>query len=215
MARIQVRLGGYGPEMVAAVRDAATRTGTDDPEVHAMLASVYEKRSMPKEALAEINAAIKLDPQANYYFIAAKLLMGQKEYTEAERMLDLAIAANPNRSHFFIAKGEVRMTLGDDPGALKMFEKAESLNPEDHDAYLDQGIALDSMKEYGRAVEKIRQAVRLRPDIPELRYFLAVAYIDNSQSALAETELRKALELKPGYREALDLLKNMPAARPR
>ena len=205
-ARVQANSCDCGPETEKSVREAAKRLGTDEPEMHSMLADVYDKGKKPVEALREIRAAIKLDPQAQYYYHAALILRELKDYDEEDRMLDAAIKANPNRECFFLTKGELLMEQGDDTDALKLFEHAEKLDPEDQDAYLDEGIALDSMKQFGPAVVKVRKAVELRPDIPDLHYFLAVALLDNGQKAEANAELKEALRLKPGYKEAQGLL---------
>jgi len=206
LARVHVRFSDFGPDTERAVREASARIGPDDFEMHEFMAYVYSERGMPDDALREMMEAIRLNPGwAQYYYKAAVILSRLKRHEEAGAMLDRAIAANPVNDKYRMLMGDTLMEVGDDNAALKEYAEAAHLNPANHDAFLLQGIILDSQRRYDEAIEMIRHAVGLRPDIPDLHYFLAVAYLDAGLQGKAREELDEAVRLRPGYREAVEL----------
>jgi len=208
-ARMQEYFGTDEADKDRAVARAADKLGPDDSEMHALLARRYAAKGMHEKALSEITVALRTTRIDEYYDLAGMMLYKLKRLDEAEKMFDEAVRLNPGDSEAYMDKGEVRMELGDDEGALRLFEKAAYLDPQNHDAYLEQGIILDSRKQFGPAIEKVRKAVELDPASPDLRYFLAVAYMDGGKPEKARKELEEALRLRPGFKDASALLQKI------
>ena len=91
--------------------------------------------------------------------------------------------------------GVLRRT-GPPPKGLKV-EKA----PDYHVHWLE-GLGLFYMGQYVRAIAKLTKAVRLEPRRPEIRLFLAKAYLAAGLRGHAEVELRRVARKFPGTREA-------------
>ncbi|HEX9860922.1 MAG TPA: tetratricopeptide repeat protein [Nitrospirota bacterium] len=214
MANMRLRFFDFGPETEKAIDEAYKKFGGDDPEMMYMRAYSYLQNDRPGDALREIMALIDRYPASgrDYYFAASALAV-MKRYDESMRMLDTAIEMNPNKDTYQMLKGRVLMEAGDDDNALKVFEQVSRLNPENYDSFLMQGIILDSKKQFGPAIEKVRHAVELKPDMPDLHYFLAVAYLDAGEPGQARGELEKAVALRPDYREASELLERLRQGR--
>jgi len=209
LAGLSSELGDYGPEPEAALVRAKS-LDPSMPETYYMLAGIYMRRSEPDRALDEVAGAIRLKPAPEYYYLAGQALEKLGRYGEAVSMLDRALEMTPGNDAYHAFKGRLLMEAGDDDSALSSYEKAGRLNPGNYDSFLMQGIILDSKRQFGPAIENIRKAVSLRPDIPDLHYFLAVAYLDAGDPGQAKEELEKAVALRPDYREAVELLGDMP-----
>jgi len=206
LARVYVRFPDFGTDTEKAVSEAYARIGPGDFEMHEFMAYVYTERGMLEDALREMKEAIRLNPGwAEYYYKAAVILSRMNRYEEAGAMLDRAIGANPVNDKYRMLMGDMLMETGDDNAALEEYAEAARLDPANHDAFLLQGIILDSQRRFNEAIDMIRHAVVLRPDIPDLHYFLAVAYMDAGMTEPAKEELDEALRLRPGYREAVEL----------
>jgi tetratricopeptide (TPR) repeat protein len=181
----------------------------EGPEGYYLLSMLYYSRQKPEEALRFVEAAIKIRPESASCQLAGKILFSLKRYTQAEMYTDKALKMNPLNAPACLVKANIRLVGGDDATAWEYFDKAIRLDPglpDIQEAYLGQAIILNSQKKFAEAVDRLKEAVRMKPDSPEMRYFLAVALIDAGRPQDARAELETALALKPGYGEAARLL---------
>lgn len=87
--------------------------------------------------------------------------------------------------------------------ALKEFEKATRLYPENHQAWYAMGIVNDQQKNYKEAAEALAQAVKYFDKDAMYHYKLGKALFESWQDGsggsleLAQTHLEKAVELNP------------------
>src|SRR5271167_1050390 len=83
-----------------------------------------------------LNEAIKLDPSAARPKIQlARLLTGTKP-AEADKLIDEAIAANPRSAEALQVKGEMLSNRGDQEGAMRLFDQALKIDPNNISAHL-------------------------------------------------------------------------------
>jgi tetratricopeptide (TPR) repeat protein len=187
LAGINIDLGEFGPEPEAALLKAKSLDPAD-PQIFYMLAKIYDKRSQPEKALAEITSAIKIKPEAFYYNFAGLILKKLKRYPEAAAMFDEAIRIKPAMSYYYVNMGNLLVESGNDKSAMIFFEKAAMLDPSNQDAYLGQGLVLNSQRKFDEAVVKLRKAVDLKPSSADLHYFLGVALKDAGRIEEAQIE---------------------------
>lgn len=211
-ARIRFRFCGDSPETRHAILEAIKRVGPDF-ELHAMLAGLYSNLDMPDKALIEIRQAIKMFPQNYYYNFEAMLLLEMGNLKEAEDAVDEALRLNDREQVFHITKGNILMAAGDYQGALRQFEVAAWLNPDNPAARVGEGAALDAGNDFGQAVEKIKEAINIVPGEPDYHLFLVAAYLDGGMPDQAAGELDVLLRIKPGSEEADNLLKSYGTGR--
>lgn len=131
-----------------------------------------------------------------------------REMAKAEKALREGVSLAPRSpvtlnalGYFYADEG---MKLKEAEGLIR---RALAAAPQD-------GMIIDSLGwvqykrgDYPAAVETLREAVRLSPNEPEIRYHLAAAYAKRGLRAEASVEARKSLALNPDMPEARALLK--------
>ncbi|MBT0664549.1 tetratricopeptide repeat protein [Geobacter pelophilus] len=75
----------------------------------------------------------------------------------------------------------------------------------DYQSFYQAGIAKNKAGNFAEAIKLYSEAIRLKPDSPELFFVRGRAYKQNDQLELAYKDLSKSIELRPAYPEALNL----------
>lgn len=155
----------------------ALKTDYQNPVIHLNLAISYLKKNNSPEAIKELNLAVRLDP----------------ELVEPHAMLALLYSAQ-NQSE--LAAKEYEFAL----------KNASKLQPKNTEIYKSLGAIYLQQKNF-EAAKNIYQAILdLTPDDAEAHFYLANAHFELSKKEEAIKGLKKALELKSDYPEALNYL---------
>ena len=102
-----------------------------------------------------------------------------------------------------VLKGHCYQEEGKYVAALQAYEEAEKLAPEWSMPKAYQGAALINLGHNKRAERKVKEALKIDPDLPEGHYYLGnVAYFDFRPN-VAIRHYNRALELNSAYRNAL------------
>jgi protein O-mannosyl-transferase len=209
LANASIVLNDFGPKTLEAALESA-RIAPDNPYTHYLVAQIYTHESKPEQALKEVMASLDINPDdADTLNLAANILHMLHRDKEAEKLLDKAFSIGPVNSEFYLNKGYILIALGETEEALSVFESASKIYPEEPQLFKMQGMVLGSMRRYEEAVKKLRLAEEISDDDPEIYYLLGVAYFGEGDADAAAAELKKALKLKPGYKQALDLLQKV------
>jgi Tfp pilus assembly protein PilF len=91
--------------------------------------------------------------------------------------------------------------------AMEHLETATTRFPEDYQGFTYLGVAYAQKGLYNRAVGAFQAAVRLRSDLPSIRYNLGLAYQADGFPDKAGEEFEEALRLDPSYQKAEQALK--------
>ncbi len=78
----------------------------------------------------------------------------------------------------------------------------ENSNPGDANAHYFRGNAMLNKDDLDGAIAEYREAIRLKPDLPEAHYNLGRALVRKMDFDAGIAELREAIRLKPNYAEA-------------
>jgi tetratricopeptide (TPR) repeat protein len=81
--------------------------------------------------------------------------------------------------------------------AIKAYDKAIRLDPNDAAAWYNKGLALSDQGKYDEALKAYDEAIRLNPDFAKAWYAKGAALEAQSNTAAANAALAKAKEL--GY----------------
>ncbi|HLB25513.1 MAG TPA: tetratricopeptide repeat protein [Nitrospirota bacterium] len=201
--------GDYGPRTEALARKAL-ELDPEDHWAHYAMAHIYDHRGMTEEALRELDLSLAEKPDfSDAYNLRGTMLYRQGKYEEAERMFDLALKYNQESAANNANKGLVLMTRGDWETAFSFFQRAIELDPDNFEAHLQSGVILGSKERYDEALGHLRRAAGLKNSDPTAHYYLAAALYATGRLEEAEMELATALELRPDYAEASDLLKKL------
>ena len=81
--------------------------------------------------------------------------------------------------------------------ALKIFNEAVELNPNDYQGYYGRGTVYDDLKQYETALQDLNRAIELNPNVANAYYNRSVAhrYLKNYEQAISDCN--KAVELNP------------------
>ena len=108
------------------------------PQVHLILANVYQQRREHARAIESVERAIALDPNyADAYASRADILNTMGEPVAAVESLEQAVRLNPRFSFAYLnVKGEANFLLGRYQEAIEAFQEALERNPNNPSARL-------------------------------------------------------------------------------
>ena len=183
-------------------------------------------KSLEAQARADAEHALRLAPDLS----AAHLALGYSDYwgrndfKAAEKEFSAAVALRPGDANALAARGYVERRQGRFESAIRFLRKALTLDPRNPDRAWGLGQTYMAVNRYADAKRSFRRALALDPDniIAKIGYADALLYDSgNITHALAEVRGEAPLLLlqqvdflryQGKYREALALLKRVPAA---
>jgi Flp pilus assembly protein TadD len=164
-------------------------------------------RAKYNDAVTSFCRAVDLAPAdpRPYQFLGEIYGVAPELGPEVTQRLSRFVAAQPRNAlaHLYYAlslwKGE---RTDSEPDVLRRVEallrRAVTLDPKLARGFLELGILLSDEERYQEAVQPLRRATQLQPDVAQAHYRLAQAYRRTGQKALAETELDVFEKLKAG-----------------
>lgn len=93
--------------------------------------------------------------------------------------------------------GAAKWNSGDHVGAERQWREALRISPENVVAMGDLALAMQEQKRYTEAIDLLKRAVELKPRYAAAHMALGDVYAEIGETALAEAELRKAVEFYP------------------
>lgn len=126
----------------------------------------------------------------------------QKDWVEAFKAFNQALAISPRYGDAYIAIGDAYMSMGRYAESFKAYRQAISVAPSNPDAHYSLGAAYNYMAQYGDTFKYFIQAIHLDPDFAEAHYGIGYAYLKLENFRDALVYLRRAARLKPDYSEA-------------
>src|SRR5258708_10581053 len=166
-------------------------------------ANLFLQAKRYQEALANINQAIRLDPDDASNYNGKGLVFSElKRYEEALPAFEQAIQLNPYFTNAYMNKGFALYNLKRYEEALPTFERAIQLEPANAIAYNLKGLVLNNLIRYQEALAAYEQAIRLDPNF-------AVAY---SNKGLSLMKLQRHEEALAAFEQAIRLNPNLAVA---
>ena len=149
--------------------------------------------------------AVALHPDAKEVWnIRGVLLRMLRRHPEAKAALEQALRVDPAFSGALVNLGNVRLDLGDGPGAFDAFSRLLALDPVGAMPRALLGRALLRLGRADEAVSRFREAVTIKPDYVEAWLSIVSALNDLGQPALAEQALADGLRANPDQRNLLE-----------
>jgi putative PEP-CTERM system TPR-repeat lipoprotein len=142
------------------------------------------------------NEAIKLDPSAVGPKIQlAQLLIGTKA-AEADKLINQAIAANPQSVDALRVKGEMVNGRGDHEGAVRLFDDALKIDPKNITAHLSRANANIALGKYKAADEDIDPILKAFPNQFSANYLRGLELAKQERYAEADRIFDR---INPGF----------------
>ncbi|GAB5602392.1 tetratricopeptide repeat protein [Thermus sp. FJN-A] len=183
----------------------------DTPEVRGALAELYLAAGRLDEALEQYARALQLAPKEadlRVRYASALLLKGRAE--EAARVLEEGHRQRPLDAEGWYTLGQAYLALGRSKEAGVALENAVALAPLRFPAaYYFLGQVYMALGDWQKAKSRFTVAVRLEPKRAEYRYGLCLANEKLGDKEGARYQCQEALKLKPGYKEAEEVLRRL------
>lgn len=183
----------------------------DTPEVRMALAELYLGAGRLDEALEQYAKALPLSPKnadLRVRYASALLLKGKAE--EAVRVLEEGHRLKPLDAEGWYTLGQAYLSLGRAKEAGVALENAIALAPLRFPAaYFYLGQIYMALGDWQKAKSRLTVAVRLEPKKPEYRYQLCLTNERLGDKEGARYQCQEALKLRPGYKEAEEVLRRL------
>lgn len=178
----------YGRAIAAAPKDATFR-------VQRALAL---RSDQPAAALADIDAALKLDPKSTYALNTLGLIHNDaEEYDEAIAAFDKALAIDPEYEAVYYNRGNAYASQGRQDRAIRDYNASLRLSPRDPDTLSAKGEAYRQIDDYPRAIEEFDAAISGNPELALAYWRRAEAHEALGDLQAAKSDRDRALELNP------------------
>jgi tetratricopeptide (TPR) repeat protein len=128
-------------------------------------------------------------------------------WQNAETLWTDTIQKYPDTAPPYSGRGLIKVSRGDLAGAVADYSRAIEVNSTYRDAYINRAIAYVKMHEYEKSIADRRRAIELDPRNPGtyLEYgYMGEAFQRLNQNDSAYAYFDRALELNPGYSDALN-----------
>ena len=179
----------------------------DQPELHVVIGRAFRVAGRLPEAIDEFKKAIALNPGLARVHdnLALAYLMneGASRLVDAEREFKTELVSNPDEFfanyylgivYIFQRKWELAIV------SLKNASRVQAGNP---DPYFQLGQAFQELEKHDQAIEVLKKAIALNPDLAHNKFQVTTAHYRLAQSLLkvgqaeaAQKELRLSSELK-------------------
>ena len=134
--------------------------------VHYKLSQVYAKMGKEEAADSEMTQAVKLDPELIFQeknFLKAETLVSQRLYKEALPLYQKLVLDYPACVPLLINTANCMVERGLTDQALRLYDNAIALDPENIEALLDEAAVAVQVKDEARATKAVRALMQLEP----------------------------------------------------
>lgn len=189
-----------------AVRELrhAIRRHPNTPDLHYMLAAVYQRLGRFDQAAAELERAVAEDSGHFDAFLMLGNLYGDdlRDHEKAIAMYRRAIAVRPDAPDVHNNLGNAYRFTGRLEEARDEFLKAIELNPNHARARFNLGKVFDQLEQYEQSAEQYLGAIRVDANYPKAHENLGEALARLGRLEEAADHVRAAIQLDPDYARA-------------
>ena len=125
-------------------------------------------------------------------------IYAKQEKTElAMEVFDKAISTCPDYAHTYFDRGSMYLISGEYSKALEDLRRAVKLDPDYPEFNMALGAGLVNLGEYTEAIHYLEKAIALDSFLTPARSYLAIAYMNTEQWALADRQFDWILKNDP------------------
>jgi len=171
------------------------------PDALHCLGLVAHQSGRHEEAIALIGQAIARQSKPSYWYNMGHVHLALKDMPRAEEAFLKTITIEPMHAEALFHIGHLRARCDDVQGAIDFYRRAIVANAEFVDARVNLGLLLNTVGDTAGAIFQLEEALRLRPDDPEIHNNIGIA-----RRGIAPTEaiddFRRVLLLNPEHTDA-------------
>jgi tetratricopeptide (TPR) repeat protein len=168
-------------------------------------------RGERQEALACFRRAVAWDPSSAAIRRDLAVLYGSlNQSREALEQLREAVRLEPRDAEYHYTLALALNDAGDLAQAIAELQETVRLNPRHVDAWRNLGLALAAKEDLTGSLEALVRAESIDPNDPRIPYARATVLVRLNRVPDARAAAARALELRPDYSEARELLQALP-----
>jgi tetratricopeptide (TPR) repeat protein len=182
----------------------------DQPAGMLQLGSFYFDRGENENALGCFQRAVQWDPNSAPFHNALAVawsVMGKK--SEAVEEMKAACRLAPQDAEYRFKLGLALSDTGEVHDAVAALEETVKLDPRFAQAWYNLGLGYSALNEPAVALEKIQMAESLNSESAQYPYARATILAKMGRTQEASVAAKRALEIQPGFEEALVLLRSV------
>ena len=197
-------------EPATQVFSAAIARHPESARLHVGLGIAQYSRGQYEDAVKSFCQAADLAPEdpRPYQFLGEMYGVAPELAREVTARLARFVEAQPRNAlahlHYALSLWKGEPAAAPQAQGMRRVEallrRAVSLDPQLAKGFLELGILLSDQQRYPEAIQQLRRATRLEPDLAAAHYRLAQAYQRTGQKTLAAKELEIFQRLKAGSR---------------
>ena len=168
----------------------------DDLEAYLIIADLYSSQQLLDQALLQYNKILKLyPPYHDLYIKKASILIEQKKYNDALKILDMALTLDASSSTAYVLKSKTLLYLLQFEDSLEASQIALSLDSQNPDAYLIKMNTYYTMRLYIEASTTFDTAIENGIVLSDLHALQHGIYRDQGKYKESLTHISHAIEL--------------------
>jgi tetratricopeptide (TPR) repeat protein len=202
-------------DYAAAIRagEETLAAGHRKAEIYNLLAQAYEQNGQTNRAYDALRAATEIDPQdeSNYLDLIA-LCLRHENYDLGLEIADIGARRVPNGRRLRLHMGVALVMKGRLEEAVKEFQTAGDLSPEDSLPQVALGLALIQLDKHSEAIAMLRERTEHQPKDPRILWLLGEALNrsgvqpGSAEEKEAVNALEKSIQLDPRLPQSRSLL---------
>ncbi len=199
--------------------EQAIDANREDANLRLRLAEAYSAAGRTDDAIAQYRIAIDIagedsavgrEASRSMRYLIATRHAERQELDQALEIFTQLAREYPDNALIIYSVGVAQMLRGESDEALAAFERVIGIDPDYINAYINLASVHEMRGEFGRAVERLAQAVELAPESAagrraQVRLLVIEARLLREQGNLHEAlaTYQRALDLEPNDRDAL------------
>ena len=168
-----------------------------------MFGRVFKDMNRVDEAANALQSAVENDPDLIDAWVSLAQIMSDKDSPLADRYFDNAFRLDSNNIEVLHAIAYYYSNKKNDlEGAIKMYKKINTINPQYVDGYYNTGLIYLDMDSVQQAYKSFDLAVNFAPQSPDVYYHRGVAaeLLGNKSQALSD--YKTVLNFDPDFASA-------------
>jgi tetratricopeptide (TPR) repeat protein len=190
-------------ERATAAAEQAQRLGSELPEVHFALGSVYAATGKTAQAVAVLRRAVDLTPNSDDgYRRLGDAYRAAGSKAEALQAYQRAVELNPYYWYNYNALGSAYALFGDNEHALAAFQRVTQVDPDNPIGYRNIGVIYFNQDRWKDCVPEFEKSLQLQANyIAYSNLGTAYFYLHRFRDAVSMFE--KAVEMNPKQHEVM------------
>jgi tetratricopeptide (TPR) repeat protein len=177
-------------------------------EAHYNLGLIYANRKKMKEAAAELEQVLKIDPQfdAGIHLLLASAYHELKDVKSAISALEAGLQRNPKDLKLLKPLASLQFHNNSETAAISSFQQILEIDPIDVSSRMDLALLFQKSNDLEKAIDNYTEVLRIEPRNFAAQYNLGLIHLRQKKMKEAASELDAANRIQPGNAELLERL---------